>query len=61
MRNWKNLKVGDLVFWIVRDFDGEFERAGVITEAVNDHVILQLDDGTNVWIDDDTADHFVRR
>lgn len=62
MTNWKSLKIGDKVTWTWEDFEGKGTEPCVVTKVADDHVIatgLTFDE--KLWIDDMTADMFVRR
>lgn len=54
MRTWKSLKMNDKVSFHFNDFDGSGILWGRVTEVCKDHAIMTYD-GSNYWIDDDTA------
>lgn len=59
MINWKTLKVGETIKFVVDEFDGKLETICVVTEVNDDYAIAE-GDGMNLWIDEDTAYQFSR-
>ena len=50
----KTYTKGQTVIWNVNDFDGNFTQRAVITEIGDDYAIATTNDGTTLYIDNDT-------
>lgn len=60
--SWNELKIGDKLLFIVDEFDGILVRKHPceVVSVENDHAIALEDDGSNLWIDNDTLHLFER-
>lgn len=56
---WKTLKINDIVWWVVDEFDGYSKHKGVVSKVCHDHVIVSAD-GMSLWVDDDTEYMFIK-
>lgn len=58
-RDWRKWKIGDRVIYTVNDFDGTYTEHGTITNVMlhedEPHLIVLLDSGITVWVDDGFA------
>lgn len=55
----KNFELNQKVLWHTDDFDGSVDQIAVITEVQEDHCIATTEDGSNLWIDEDTEEEFI--
>lgn len=55
----KNFKLNQKVLWHTEDFDGSVDQTAVITEVQEDYCIATTEDGSNLWIDEDTEEEFI--
>lgn len=56
-RDWHKWKVGRVTIHHYEEFDGSGRIRGIITEAHEDHAIMEAE-GMQLWIDDFMADMF---
>lgn len=54
----KNYEVGQKLMWVVNDFDCHKKIACKVTEVHEDYAIATTEDGTTLWIDEDTEEDF---
>ncbi len=59
LSNYKNIKIGQRVYWRCQDFDGSQNGECIITDVCSDHAIATpIEFKGALWVDDDTLKNF---
>ena len=58
--DWRKWNLEDRVEYFWKDFEGSGSIEGSVTKVESDHLIVTTDDSMNLWVDDSTAESFIK-
>ncbi len=58
--DWRRWTLEDRIEYFWKDFEGSGSIEGIVTKVESDHLIVTTNDNMNLWVDDSTAELFIK-